>query len=406
MTSTIRPRRGAAQPSAARMMAIIERLASDDFTGRRTGTPGGHAAAAWLTGHLTSLGADVTCDEFAVTGAVKELQHPPALQWTDGTSTWQLQHRRDFAEHLASAYLPQPVTGPLRRFATGDPQRAWLLDTTITPDHAAHAAATGALGVITARGTDAAGWMPKMVNGPATIALPVLSVREDIHQQMTDAAPTGSAQLTASVPLKAVDTTGINVHGVFTTAAAGNISVLLTAHYDGVGDDADLRHPAACDNASGVAVILETARLLTTTVPGIGVAVALLDAEEAGLHGAAHHAPHVPTGTYVINLDGAATLDHPAAVEAGGPAHHLLLALDHAARKTGIPLQASAIRSDNRRYTAAGLPTIGIGMGMPGYQTPAETPNRVQPHTLTATATLILSTVDKLAATSRQAPRT
>ncbi|MDP4509388.1 hypothetical protein [Nonomuraea turcica] len=49
--------------------------------------------------------------------------------------------------------------------------------------------------------------------------------------------------------------------------------------------------------------------------------------------------------------------------------------------------------SDNRRYAAAGLAAIGIGMGMPGYQTPAETPDRVQPDTLVAAARLLVATV-------------
>ncbi|MFG2075075.1 hypothetical protein [Nonomuraea maritima] len=48
--------------------------------------------------------------------------------------------------------------------------------------------------------------------------------------------------------------------------------------------------------------------------------------------------------------------------------------------------------SDNRRYAAAGLAAIGIGMGMPGYQTPAETPERVQADTLLAAARLLVAT--------------
>ena len=84
-------------------------------------------------------------------------------------------------------------------------------------------------------------------------------------------------------------------------------------------------------------------------------------------------------------------------MEAGGPAHALLLALDQAARQTGVPLRALAWRSDNRRYAAAGLPTVGIGMGIPGYQTPAETPDRVDPATLVAATRLVVATVRHLA---------
>ncbi len=53
--------------------------------------------------------------------------------------------------------------------------------------------------------------------------------------------------------------------------------------------------------------------------------------------------------------------------------------------------------SDNRRYAAAGLPAIGIGMGMPGYQTTAETPDRVEARTLLAATNLVTATVNHLA---------
>ncbi|MBB3726058.1 hypothetical protein [Nonomuraea dietziae] len=53
--------------------------------------------------------------------------------------------------------------------------------------------------------------------------------------------------------------------------------------------------------------------------------------------------------------------------------------------------------SDNRRHAAAGLAAIGIGMGMPGTQTPAETPDRVEAGTLMAAARLVTATVWRLA---------
>jgi Zn-dependent M28 family amino/carboxypeptidase len=208
-------------------------------------------------------------------------------------------------------------------------------------------------------------------------------------------------EVVASVPMRTINTTGRNVHGVFSEATPGSTSVLLTAHYDGVGDDPEERLPAAADNASGVAAVLEAARLLAGTLPtGTGLAVALLDGEEAGARGSEHHARQVAPGTYVVNVDGAAQLGETAAVEAGGPAEPLLAALDQAGRQTGVPLRAGAMASDNRRYAAAGLPSVGIGMGMPGYQTPAETPDRVEPRTLLAATDLVVATVRHLTSSS------
>jgi aminopeptidase YwaD len=349
-----RPGSAPADPGDAditRLQATIAELAADTYQGRRVGTPGGQAAAAWLARQLTDLGATVTTETFHVS-AVRDLYATPALRWRDRD----LVHRRDFVEHLASADLPAP-----RSVAIAD--------------------------ALVPRGVDAEGWMPKMIAGPPQGDRPLLAVRTDLHARMV----AEGGEVTITVPLRTIETTGTNIHAVLTE---GSPSVLLTAHYDGVGDDPEQRLPAAADNASGVAVVLEAARLLASS--GIGIAIALLDAEEAGAQGSAHHAPHVPPGTPVINVDGAAELADAAAVEAGGPATALLAALDQAGRDTGVPLRAGAMPSDNRRYAAAGLPAIGIGMGIPGYQTPAETPDRVDPATLIAATRLLVATVRHL----------
>ena len=385
--------------SAQRMTALIARLAADDFTGRQVGTAGGRAAADWLASHLESLGAQAHRDSFGINGAVKVLSATPVLRWDSASGARKFIHRRDFAEHLASANAPELVNGPL---STPDNETvgAWVLESSYSAARAEELAAAGAAGMLIPRGTDEAGWMPKMIAGPAPCPLPVLSVRRDIFEEMTAAVHKG--RLIASVPMLTVDVAGTNVYGVFHAAAPGALSVLLTAHFDGVGDDPDgVRFPAAGDNASGVAVILEAAqRLHRLLPPEVGLSVALLDGEEAGAHGSAHHAAQLPPDTVVINMDGAAQLHEAAAVEAGGPAHALLAALNQAGIQTGVPLRGQAMPSDNRRYAAKGLAAIGIGMGMPGYQTPAETPDRVEPATLLAAADLITATVVNLASTS------
>ncbi|HEU5469479.1 MAG TPA: M28 family peptidase [Actinophytocola sp.] len=368
-----------------RLVAAVAELAADPYAGRRVGTAGGRAAGSWLAARLRRLGAVVRLQEFPVTG-VRELSALPVLRWQD--QSWR--HRRDSAVHLASADLPVPRTGDL---GVEPVSGRWVLASAVEPGLVAQAVAAGAAGLVIPRGVDAGGWMPKMITGPAVQPIPIVSVRTDLHARLL--AERGV--LTATLPLRTVAVTGRNVHGVFAEPAPGAVSVLLTAHYDGVGDDPDQRLPAAADNASGVAVVLEAARTLAATVPaGLGLAVALLDAEEAGAQGSAYHAPQVPPGTHVINIDGAGKLDGPAAVEAGGPAQPLLAALDAAGRQVGVALRAGAMPSDNRRYAATGLPAVGIGMGVPGYQTPAETVDRIDPATLADATRLVVATVDHL----------
>ncbi|WIX98277.1 M28 family peptidase [Amycolatopsis mongoliensis] len=379
----------ATEVSGSRLRSTVTTLAEDRFTGRRVGTPGGRAAAAWLAGQLQVLGATVTADEFPV--AVRELYRTPELH--DGDR--QLVHRREFGEHLVSADLPEPRTAELVAADAGRLTDRWVL----APDLGVSARATrdGAAGLLVPRGTDEAGWMPKMIAGPEPGALPVIAVRTELHERLA-----AGQVISASVPLRTVGVAGSNVHGRLRTSASGGPDFLLTAHFDGVGDDPGQRLPAAADNASGVAVVLEAAHLLADALPeGVGLGVTFLDAEEAGARGSAHHAPTVPAGTVVLNIDGAAQLGEAAAVEAGGPAHGLLAALDQAGRETGVPLRAGAMASDNRRYAAAGLAAVGIGMGMPGYQTPAETADRVETDTLISAVRLVVATVMGLAYHSR-----
>jgi hypothetical protein len=375
-----------------RLREVVQRLAAEEFAGRRIGTPGGQGSGRWLAGLLRDAGAVVSAAEFQAP-AVRDVYATPTLTWGDRV----LVHRRDFAEHLASADLPAPRRGPLGTVDDRDWTGRWILTSSIGPEQLRPATAAG---LLVPRGVDDAGWMPKMIAGPAVAAVPVISVRTDLHAEMARRSGDG-VRVEASVPMRSAAVIGRNIYGDF-RAAEGKMSVLLTAHRDGVGDDPELRFPAAADNASGVAVVLAAARALTSRLPaGVGLQVALLDGEEAGAWGSAHHAPNVRPGTYVINVDGAALLDGAAAVEAGGPAEPLLAALDQAGRQVGVPLRAGAMASDNRRYAAAGLPAVGIGMGIPGYQTPAETPDRVDTGTLLAATRLVVATVEALATSVR-----
>lgn len=384
-------------PDVARMREVVDRLAGADFAGRRVGSAGGRAAALWLADQVRAAGAEVVLDEFTVDGAVREVYATPQLVFatSDGVQR-SLAFRREFCEHLASADLTRPRTGRLAALGDSDLADAWVLVDGLPAVLSSAARLAGAAGALVARGTDAAGWMPKMIAGPTPSGVAVLAVRADIHEQLQAVA--GQATVSASVPLRTVDVTGTNVVATFRSPSPARPNVLLTAHFDGVGDDPGLRFPAACDNASGVAAVMEAARVLHRVLPPhVGLAAAFLDAEEAGAHGSAHLARSLQDGTVVINLDGAAQLADAAHVEAGGPARALLAALDLAGRHTGVPLQARAMPSDNRRFAAAGLAAVGIGMGMPGYQTPAETPDRVSPEALDLAARLVIATVANLA---------
>ncbi|WP_426513394.1 M28 family metallopeptidase [Dactylosporangium sp. McL0621] len=384
--------------AGGRMAATVAALAGDAFAGRRVGSAGGAAARTWLAQHLADNGAAVTLEPFTVPH-VPEVYTTPTVHWSNGGGAeHRLMFGRQVAVHLASADEALIRRGALAVAGAGDPVGRWLAvpdGMTLSDAYAyAYGHAHGALGLLLGRGVDADGWQYTMLAGPNPGPLPILTLDTATHTAVLDAASAGTGWFAGNTPIRRLEVPAANVHGRW-RRAAGDLDVLLTAHYDGVGDHPGLRQPAAADNGSGVAVVLEVGRVLAEVLPDTaGLAVALLDGEEAGALGSAHHAAQLRAAgatPLVINVDGAGNLHQAATVEAGGPADALLAALDQAGRHTGLPLTAGPIASDNRRYAAAGLAAIGIGAGMAGYHSPADTADRVETATLTAVARLVVA---------------
>ena len=385
-----------------RLAAVVATLAGAAFSGRRVGSSGGAAARGRLGRTLAELDATVSFEPFPVR-AVPDVYAAPTVSWHDGSGTRRLTFGRDVAVHLASAEQPLLVRGDLATAGQGDPAGRWLLVPAGMTLFDAYGYAEHAAGLLIGRAVDADGWQYTMLAGPDPGPLPVLTLDAPTHADMLRTARQGAGWLAGNTPIRRLDVPAANVHARWRSAAAGCPDLLLTAHYDGVGDHPGLRQPAAADNAAGVAVVLEAARVLAPALPaGIGLAVALLDAEEVGALGSARHAArlrHEGATPLVINVDGAGRLGDAAAVEAGGPAHGLLAALDQAGRHVGLPLTAGPVASDNRRYAAAGLAAVGIGAGMAGYHSPADLAERVETSTLTAVARLVVATAWRAATT-------
>ncbi|MGW0434247.1 M28 family peptidase [Micromonospora sp. NPDC003197] len=403
--------------SVDRLTATVTALAGDAFTGRRVGTPGNIAARTWLATQLTDLGAAVTTDPFPVR-AVPDIYAAPNVRWGTGTTTASLSFGRDVSLHLASANLAAPRHAPLGIAGTGDPTGLWLIVPAGMSLFDAYGHADGAAGLLLPSGVDADGWQFTMLAGSEPGPLPILTLSTAVHDWLTQMALAGQGWLAADAPIRRVDVTAANLYGQLRDATAGHPELLLTAHFDGVGDHPGLRQPAAADNASGVAVVLEAVRVLSAALPegpdggdlsagGGGLSVALLDGEEVGALGSAHHATRLTEARaqpLVINVDGAGHLWQAAAVEAGGPAHGLLAVLDQAGRHTGVPLVPGPVASDNRRYSGAGFAAIGVGAGMAGYHSPADTADRVEPDTLVAITRLVVATAWLALATSTRFP--
>jgi Zn-dependent M28 family amino/carboxypeptidase len=157
--------------------------------------------------------------------------------------------------------------------------------------------------------------------------------------------------------------------------------VVYTAHLDHIGElagegHADAINNGALDNASGVAVILETARLFAAREPPRrSVLFIAVTAEEKGLVGSEYfaHNPTVPVSSMVgvINLDMPVLLYEFGDVIAFGAEHSTIGdAVKLAADESGIeltpdpfPEQIIFVRSDHYRFVQQGIPAIFLVTG-------------------------------------------
>ena len=165
-----------------------------------------------------------------------------------------------------------------------------------------------------------------------------------------------------------------------------NEHVVYTAHLDHLGElhsedneqgQNDMINNGAMDNASGVSVMLETARLFTeTAAPRRSILFVAVTAEEKGLVGSEYFAmnPTVPIESIVsaVNLDMPVLLYDFGDVIAFGAEHSTLAdTVRQAAGSYGIdlspdpfPEQNIFVRSDHYRFVQQGVPSVFLVTGM------------------------------------------
>jgi Zn-dependent M28 family amino/carboxypeptidase len=165
-----------------------------------------------------------------------------------------------------------------------------------------------------------------------------------------------------------------------------NEYVVYTAHLDHIGKlhsqsseegQGDLVNNGALDNASGISVMLETARLFAQgEPPRRSILFVAVTAEEKGLVGSEYFAmnPTVPIGSIVseLNLDMPVLLYNFGDVIAFGAEHSSLgTTVREAAQSFGIelspdpfPEQNIFVRSDHYRFVQQGIPSVYLVTGV------------------------------------------
>jgi len=213
-----------------------------------------------------------------------------------------------------------------------------------------------------------------------------------------------------------------NVIGVVpgTNPALNGQALIVSAHYDHLGFGwPDARagtkgqlHPGADDNASGVAVMLELARLMANGRPERSVIFAAFAAEEAGLLGARHYvgaaqapgAPFALSGHIAnLNIDTVGRLaDGKVTIFGTGSARELPFIFMGAGAVTGVPTQAVAQEinaSDHTAFVEAGVPAVQLFASVANdYHRPTDTADKIDYTGMGKVAAVLKEAADYLSA--------
>ena len=202
---------------------------------------------------------------------------------------------------------------------------------------------------------------------------------------------------------------GVNVIGLIPGTRVPDRYIVVTAHYDHVGEHGGQIFNGADDNASGVATMLELAARLKAQAPEHSVLIVALDGEERGLLGAKHfvEAPPVPLASISINLnydmtaraesDGylwvTGTYQHPELrplLEPIQPNGRIRLAFGKdTPQDTGADNWVDA--SDHGAFHAAGVRFLYFGVNYhPDYHRPTDDYERIDPAVFTSATELAI----------------
>lgn len=208
---------------------------------------------------------------------------------------------------------------------------------------------------------------------------------------------------------------GVNVLGLVRGTRATDRYIVVTAHYDHVGEHGGQIYNGADDNASGVATMLALAAELKREAPEHNVLFVALDGEERGLLGARHfvEAPPFPLSSIAMNLnfdmtaraetDGklwvTGTYQHPQfrpileALPAQG-AVALAFGKD-TPQDTGEDNWVEA--SDHAAFHRAGVPFLYLGVNYhPDYHRPSDDFERIDPAVFTDVTQLAIASFRSL----------
>jgi hypothetical protein len=435
------------------MMATVERLCSDEFRGRRAGSPEHARAADYIASHFhrSSLSALTVADfddykqrltmryalvrskddikavlsynvpgKNGVVSRIRSLAYPGFK----GRGGLDLKSEVVFVGHGISDpasgwddYAGLDVSGKIVLWLAGKPQGVTVSAATTAHKMAAAYEHGAAACLIYKPNGGEDKWGTNVGLAGSIADFPCLAIDRAIASEILtpggfgpDGSPTNGLTVGArgaGVRLRITlvcdpQRATCNVIGVLPgiDPEVGHEVVILGAHFDHLGDNAKGQiFRGADDNASGTAVVLEAARIISQMEigPRRTILFAAWTGEEAGLVGSNHFAanPPFPLENIVSNIE----LDMVGAGIPGTfmttgassyPAHYQHLA--SAAADQGITLKSDSMlgASDHLAFTRKGVPTslIYSAGDHPNFHTVRDTPSALNPNVLESAARL------------------
>ncbi|MDA0364768.1 MAG: M28 family peptidase [Chloroflexi bacterium] len=432
-TATPQPRRSDGTPvgialafDEARAMADVRELARPEYMGRHAGTTGELLGAQYLADIFAAAGLLPGGDDNGYLQSfpveVQELAAVPQLELTSATGERRsLRLRDDFRPIVIGPAGAGDVSGEVVFGGSGADLSGLELDgrlLMVVPrgpllEIVGRARRAGAVGVLVTTGR--AELLKAEARPPDANALPMVELsqqgaatllagsghtREELNALIAQGASLPSFPLAWSARLTvalrpAVTVDAHNVIAYLPAATPTTRSIVIGAHYEEIGPDPDgTVFPAANDNASGTAVLLELARRLGEEQfsPAVNIVLIGWSGHEEGLLGSARYLaralfPIADTALYIdvdtvgqgggtsLSVNGTAR-DEFNAARALLAAQPEVFAIEFGDRSGG--------GSDDAAFSRAGVPTLalawsGVFTGSPMIHTPADTADGVDP---------------------------
>jgi aminopeptidase YwaD len=361
---------------------------SEDIGSRTAGSDAETEAADYIADQLASYGYQPVVEpfdvEYYVEQALLEVLSPQAS--TVESRALHLSASGEATGELVAAGIGRPEDFPPAGVAG---QVALLERGELTfSQKVANAAAAGATAVVVYN-NEPGSFHGNLSEGSA---IPAVGVSQEDGQRLLGLL--GQGPVTVHLLVEASQRQATS-HNVVARPPDGRCERLVGAHYDSVEAG-----PGANDNASGVAALLETAHVLSTSGDTAGVCLVAFGAEELGLIGSQRFVANLSADDRealqgMVNLDMVGVGDQWQLI--GSP--ELAQEVDAQAASIGLdPVVTelpSGLSSDQASFIAAGIPAILIyRFDDPRFHSAEDQAQFVEPQSLEQATELALLTLD------------